>query len=672
MGQQVTLGGERLGSGKKMKVDMHGFERSTHDMSYIWRSTMSSGTLVPFLKEVALPGDTFDIHLNCDIKTHPTTGPLFGSYKVQLDVFSVPMRLYHAALHNNRLGIGMNMAQVKLPIVEIDLTDFDIFNPDIDNCQINPSCILSYLGIRGVGFPVPPFDTDAYRVYNAIPILAYWDIYKNYYANKQEEIGAGIHLAMTGTGTVTGVSIIRGTVVAGSIPHYPTVGTNQLQKGDVIAVSVGAPNTITPEQVTIQLDTYGPRVNLYDLLGGAVEINPTSGTMYGTWDINKWGPTPVIGQNWEYLSQDDALVTPPRVTTFPLENIDKMKDELLAASITSPFNVSGASIWEPYNWPMTGNTLHDGYQFNSARFSQEGLGIKCYQSDLFNNWLSTEWIDGTGGINEITAIDTSGGSFNIDTLNLSKKVYDMLNRIAVSGGSYKDWLSAVYDHDNHWMAESPIYVGGLSKELVFQEVVSNSESADGQPLGTLAGRGVMSGKHKGGNVVVRVDEPSYIMGIVSLTPRLDYSQGNKWDVNLRTLDDLHKPSLDQIGFQELIAEQMAWWSTYHPPTAPPTFFELVSIGKQPAWINYMTNVNEVRGNFAIKNNEMFMTLNRRYEPSMRIDDTMAIKDATTYIDPVKFNHIFANTALDAQNFWTQISIDMIARRKMSAKVMPNL
>ena len=32
--------------------------------------------------------------------------------------------------------------------------------------------------------------------------------------------------------------------------------------------------------------------------------------------------------------------------------------------------------------------------------------------------------------NAITAIDTSSGSFNIDTLNLSKKVYDMLNRIA--------------------------------------------------------------------------------------------------------------------------------------------------------------------------------------------------------------------------------------------------
>ena len=36
------------------------------------------------------------------------------------------------------------------------------------------------------------------------------------------------------------------------------------------------------------------------------------------------------------------------------------------------------------------------------------------------------------------------------------------------------------------------------------------------------------------------------------------------------------------------------------------------------WINYMTNVNEVRGNFAVSNNEMFMTLNRKYEPELRL------------------------------------------------------
>ena len=83
----------------------------------------------------------------------------------------------------------------------------------------------------------------------------------------------------------------------------------------------------------------------------------------------------------------------------------------------------------------------------------------------------------------------------------------------------------------------------------------------------------------------------------------------------------------------------------------------------------MTNYNRTYGNFAIQDNEMFMTLNRRYEKDPA---TGFIKDLTTYIDPTKYNFIFAETALDAQNYWTQIGVDMTARRKMSAKIMPSL
>ena len=151
-------------------------------------------------------------------------------------------------------------------------------------------------------------------------------------------------------------------------------------------------------------------------------------------------------------------------------------------------------------------------------------------------------------------------------------------------------------------------MGGLIRELVFQEVVSNA-GTDAQALGTLAGRGRLTEKNKGGKVVIRVDEPSYIMGIVSLTPRIDYSQGNRWDVNLQTWRDFHVPNLDEIGFQDLITEQMAFWDTYWDGSK----WVQRSAGKQPAWINYMTNYNRSYGNFAVDGNQMFMTLNRNYE-----------------------------------------------------------
>jgi hypothetical protein len=81
----------------------------------------------------------------------------------------------------------------------------------------------------------------------------------------------------------------------------------------------------------------------------------------------------------------------------------------------------------------------------------------------------------------------------------------------------------------------------------------------------------------------------------------------------------------------------------------------------------MTAVNQCRGDFAIDGNSMFMTLNRKYE-----QNSDGIADLTTYIDPSKFNEIFAYGELDSQNFWVQISNRITARRKMSAKVIPNL
>ena len=99
-----TLGGDRLGSGKRQKVELHNYERSTHDQSYVWRSSMAPGTLVPFLVRTALPGTTFDIDLNAVARTYPTVGPMFGSFKLQIDIFSCPYRLYNGLVHNNKLG----------------------------------------------------------------------------------------------------------------------------------------------------------------------------------------------------------------------------------------------------------------------------------------------------------------------------------------------------------------------------------------------------------------------------------------------------------------------------------------------------------------------------------------------------------------------------------------
>ena len=68
----------------------------------------------------------------------------------------------------------------------------------------------------------------------------------------------------------------------------------------------------------------------------------------------------------------------------------------------------------------------------------------------------------------------SDGKLELDTLILAKKVYNMLNRIAISGGTYNDWIETVYTTDYVSRSEIPEYQGGMSSEIQFQEVVSNS------------------------------------------------------------------------------------------------------------------------------------------------------------------------------------------------------
>jgi len=661
---QVTLGGDRLGSGNKQKVSLHNYERSTHDLGYTWRSTMASGTLVPFMTELGLPGDTFDIDLNMDVMTHPTIGPLFGSYKVQLDVFACPIRLYNGKLHMNMLNIGLDMAKVKLPQVKIKsnvVTDVG------DNTQINSSSIFSYLNIRGLGRVT---DADyAERDFNAVPYLAYFDIYKQYYANKQEEVGAIIHNPMNYDTN----SIIDFKLWSNGTPYTLTTNPSAtVQTLTINECTISFEEGTEPSPTSIYIHYEKPigqgefenaKVRM-DLMFNTIAWNAESKYLVGQNPVEYFQ----TARRYKYYTYDGGISVPtldkPMITTFPLENIDTMREDILMyVKNSNAFKIDSTTI-EPYSLPLAAGNYEPAKW--SVLAGQEGLLLKTYQSDLFNNWISTEWIDGDTGINAITSIDTSEGSFTIDTLQLSKKVYDMLNRIAVSGGTYDDWLNASYTHERTRGQENPAYVGGLIKELAFQEVVSTAAStieAEGQPLGTLAGRGTLTNKHKGGTIKVKIDEPSYVIGIVSLTPRIDYSQGNKWDVNLKTMADLHQPALDEIGFQDLVTDQMAWFDT-EIVAGQPVF---KSAGKQPAWINYMTNVNQVRGNFAEETQQMWMTLNRRYEQGEN-----GIEDLTTYVDPSKFNHIFADTRLDAQNFWVQIGVQNTARRKMSAKLMPNL
>ena len=364
---------------------------------------------------------------------------------------------------------------------------------------------------------------------------------------------------------------------------------------------------------------------------------------------------------------------------FALKNIDKMRAKLLANNELGDQVIIANGMDDTDTWGTdsgldgTGmpyaalvKTTEEGISWNA--FIQNGLVVKTYQSDLFNNWLDNSLVS---EISRRTKIDTTSGGFTPDTLILQEKIYKLLNRIIVGGGTYYDWQESTYGEGVARMCEIPMYIGGMSTEIMFEEVINNSAStAEGQyqALGSLGGKGMNTEKKGGNNIHVRMDEPGYIIGIVSITPRISVSQGNDWDrTEIVTMDDIHKPELDGIGFQDLMAEQMCWWNTIVAP-GDGGVVQRDAVGKQTAWINYQTAVDKVYGDFAKPDGYSFMVLSRNYEH----DGVFGIKDMTTYIDPAKYNYAFAYQDLAAQNFWVQINFKCVSRRKMGAQQLPTL
>lgn len=678
-----TLGGDRLRSENKMEVYLPNFGRSSHNVGKIIRTSQACGTIVPYWCQVGLDGTTFYIDITTKVKTLPTTGPVFGSFKHQIDIFVIPIRLYIAALHNNALGVGLNMSKVLLPQFEVYTANTSIYENDTNRGQVNPSSLLSYLGIKGFGRS----NVNQYRRrFPAMFNLAYWDTVKNYYANKQEEKA----YVITGLDHIwKSISIGDGYVWdkiwrENSSATYEVKPTSQKP----IFIKLEFEENISPEEVNeIQFMTnnpYTPTVERNGLTklgdtfvfertdpntpGLKVPENPRKATniyMYQIKKAIKFAYGISLDNTHRMTMPDNQKI---KLTPFPLKNIDDERTEILKAPSNSAYILDGSTM--PYAaaigaLELPNHNRSKTYHSSKAWFSQAGLAVKTYLSDRFNNWLNTEWIDGTtGGINAITAVDVSDGKLTMDALILQKKIFNMLNRVAITDGTYQAWREATYGIRSATLPESPIFCGGMQSEIAFDEIVSNS-ATDEEPLGTLAGRGVATMYKSGRGLKIKCTEPSMVIALGSITPRVDYSQGNKWWTRLQTMDDFHKPTLDAIGFQELIAEEAAAWST---ETDENYVHKYQSLGKQPSWIEYTTDVNETYGEFAAGMPLAFMCLNRVYEENA--DGT--IGNASTYIDPSIYNNIFAESRLSSQNFWVQVAFDVTARRVMSAKQIPNL
>jgi len=639
------IGGDRIGSGGKMEVTAHGYGYSTHDVSKVRRTSMSFGTIVPMGMWLLTSGSRLRIKMDALITSNALLYQLYGSAKFQLDVFSARMALYNPKMLLNLNDQGYSISDIKFPIMRLSTKAIE-GTRNVSNQQVNPSALLRYLGITSNGINVTGTTLPVTREWNAMWLCMYYQTVKEYYCNRQEGIGYMIH-------NVKETTEITSFVVGGTaVPIYPT------QANIAISAAVGTIifyTGVTPIETVEILMSNGGWYKIDDIWG---VINDTGSNLNGS------GPRPpFVGMQvraYRLLSMEQQT---PKLVEWDLKAVDRMSMKFMT-NVDAPFPVEITAVTElPYGASM-GNTTVAGVTSFSINTSQEGLCVGTYQSDIFNNWLDNATINSLNAKSKVKVDEE--GYFNIDVLNLTQKLYNYDMRIGITDGTLDEWREMTYAQVGKSKSLKPVYEGGLSKEIVFDMVVSTASTAE-DPLGTIASRGQFGSKHKGGYAQIEGDEEKLVMVLAKITPRIVYNQGNDWTNNLRTLDDLHKPALDKIGYQNLVTDTIAGFETRIGDNNQ--IETTYSAGKQPAWMHYRTNYDDALGNMA--DTEDYKVFGRSYEATM-IGGVQRIKDLTTYIDPMKYNDVFALKALDAQNFDVQVGMDATLTLVMSEEVIPNL
>lgn len=655
-----TLGKNTLGDNDKMKVAMRDYDMSTHDISTVFRSSIGVGMLVPFCKILCQKGDIIDINLINKTLSQPTLGALFGSFKLQHFMFFGGFRLYNSWLHNNRTGIGMKMSDIKLPMMLAKTYG----TATEAKTNISSSALYKYLGWSKSRRKGTSATNGVLK--NGVPLLLYLDIFKNFFANTQEK----------------NFYMLKG---VGEISFEVIDSYNNENEGHFI---VGKDNTKTikitnktkldASITTNDYQSFWNSLNVKVLNSKGTVISTsldqiTSNATTKTITLDNIDANPFATILLVSTTAETKKFLKTKLGQYDLKLLDQIRDVILHKKGNETLILYASNLNETNNGSAELMQMFDDL-ITSQTNKLGGMLLKTYDSDIFNNWIQTDWIDGVGGITELTSIDITAndGKLTMDALNLQQKVYNMLNRIAVSGGTYRDWLETVYTAGKYLdRPETPVFIGGMTQYIEFDEVISKSatETTYGtQPLGDIAAIGRGGKPINNGHIHYQCEEPGYIMGLMAITPMIDYSQGNDFDLNLQTIDDLHKPALDGIGYQDLIQEQMVGETSVYDGASTLNSLKHLAANKTVAWIDYMTNYNRTFGDFAAGEALDFMVLNRRYE----VGNDNTIKDLTTYIDPQKYIEIFADTSIDSQNFWVQTVVQATRRGNYSAKQIPFL
>lgn len=518
-----------------------------HDQSHYYRDTFAVGPLVPILVEPVNAGDDRYLDFNTLVNTQALLSPLYGSYKLKIEVFFAGISLYCPKLWRNG-----NMKMSATGKLDVNFPTFPSKPVSGATTRVDASSLFAHLG-----YP-PEYNMADRHSHNAIPLLMYWDIFRHYYANRQEE-------------------------------KFPVFGG-------------------------------------YSANGAAT--------------------------TWVSLSSlDDAFLNLP---------------------------VDGGSIM-----PFPGAVQ----SYNQSMQPMGGYALRTYMPDMMNVILNSDFYEKNVASVQVS---TAGDTFQIDQFVTAKKLWNSMNKDALSNGTFRDWVRIHFGVTPKIMDDMPTFLGATTTDIVFEDIRATTSANLGddnmQYLGDKGSSGLGYAGSRRFHFVA--DRPGYIMVLASIVPSVDYFQRlERWTHHTR-LTDMFDPDFNGIGLQDVLVSDLCaaqypnYWSNkeFQDNLLSQQVPYVFSVGKQPAFIEYMSAVNRVRGTFCTT--EKSWVLARDFLKPLNFQEALALEQAkkgpvdnvitSAYIDPAVWNQPFAVQSPSAQNFLVQFHITNRVRSTVLKRIMPHL
>jgi len=307
-----------------------------------------------------------------------------------------------------------------------------------------------------------------------------------------------------------------------------------------------------------------------------------------------------------------------------------------------PFRQKG----NPVTIPVLGNAPISFINPTTASLAKPVTGGIATAGDL-----SLDGVDNTirdGALIDV-AIDNSANlearldlaaATTINDLRLAYRVQEWLERNALGGTRYTEWLRAhfgVTPQDSR--LQRPEYLGGGVSPVSISEVLQTSETSDDSPLGGYAGHGINVGKSR--TYSLNAVEHMEIIGIIRVLPRTAYFQGVpkryiKWD-KFDYLDAIFAHLGEQpIQLQEVVAFKNDRETAF---------------GYQRMYYDYCTALSSVHGEFTTTQKSWHMA--RWWDPL----EATPVQLNADFISADPTDRVFAYVGGDVDNLYAHMYHD---------------